>query len=76
MLPFWADLCISMKMYCLIVMLYRHIDDFLILNDDSIRISKIISVFVKFFSSGTAIRLFSDGQNCNDNSASIPCVNS
>ena len=59
-----------------VTLLSRYIDDFLILNDDSIRISKIISVFVKFFSSGTAIRLFSDGQNCNDNSASIPCVNS
>ena len=39
-------------------MLYRQIDDFLILNDDSIRIPKIISVFIKLFYSGTAIRSF------------------
>ena len=41
-------------------MLYRQIDDFLILNDDPIRIPKIISVIVKLFDSGTAIRSFSD----------------
>ena len=37
-------------------MLYRQIDDFSILNDDPIRIPKIISVFIKLFYSGTAIR--------------------
>jgi hypothetical protein len=37
-------------------MLYRQIDDFLILNDDPIRIPKIISVFIKVFYSGTFIR--------------------
>jgi hypothetical protein len=45
-----------MKMYYVVVMLFRQIDDFLILNDDSIRIPKIISVFIKFFYRETAIR--------------------
>ena len=63
-------------MYCLVVMLYRQIDDFLILNDDPIRIPKIISVIIKLFYSGTAIRSFSDSQNCNENSASLPSVTS
>ena len=45
-------------MYCLVVMLYRQIDD-LSLNDDPIRISKIISVIIKVLYSGTAIRSFS-----------------
>ena len=57
-------------------MLYRQIDDFLILNDDPIRIPKIISVIIKLFFSGTAIRSFSGSQNCNENSASLPCVSS
>jgi hypothetical protein len=35
--PFGADLSRSMKMYCLVVMLYRQIDDYLSLNDDPIR---------------------------------------
>ena len=65
-----------MKMYYLVVMLYRQIDDFLILNDDPIRIPKIISVIIKLFYSGTAIRSFSDSQNCNENSASLPSVTS
>ena len=65
-----------MKMYCLIVMLYRKIDDFLSLNDEPIRIPKIISVIIKLFYSGTAIRSFSDSQNCNENSASLPSVTS
>jgi hypothetical protein len=47
-----------MKMYCLVVMLYKQIDDFLIPNDDPIRIPKTISVFIKLFYSGTAIRFF------------------
>jgi hypothetical protein len=46
-----------MKIYCLIAMLYRQIDDFLTLNDDPIRIPKILSVFIKLFYSGTATRL-------------------
>jgi len=45
-----------MKIFSLVVMLYRQIDDFIILNDP-IRIPKIISVlFIKFFYSGIAIR--------------------
>ena len=64
-----------MKMYCLVVMLYRQIDD-LSLNDDPIRIPKIISVIIKLFYSGTAIRSFSDSQNCNENSVSLPSVTS
>jgi hypothetical protein len=39
-------------------MLYRKTDDFLILNDDPIRIPIIISVFIKLFYSGTAIKFF------------------
>ena len=64
-----------MKMYYLVVMLYRQIDD-LSLNDDPIRIPKIISVIIKLFYSGTAIGSFSDKQNCNENSASCPSVTS
>ena len=52
---FGEDLCRSTKMYCLIVMLYRQIDDFLILNHDPIRVPKIISVIIKLFYNGTAI---------------------
>jgi hypothetical protein len=37
-----------MKMYCLIVMLFRQINDVLILNDDPIRIPKFI-VIIKLF---------------------------
>jgi hypothetical protein len=47
-------------------MLYRQIDDFLSLNDEPIRIPKIISVIIKLFYSGAAIRSFSDRQNCNE----------
>jgi hypothetical protein len=61
-----------MKIYCLIVMLYEQTDDFLNLNDDPIRIPKIISVVIKL--SYTAIRPFSDSQNYNENSISIPSV--
>jgi hypothetical protein len=46
--PFEADLCRSTKMYYLVVMPYRQIDD-LSLNDDPIRIAKIISVIIKLF---------------------------
>ena len=45
-------------MYYLVVMLYRQIDD-LSLNDDPIRIPKIISVIIKLFYSWTASRSFS-----------------
>ena len=45
-------------MYCLVVMLYRQINDFLILNEALMRIPKIILVFIKLFCSGTAIRSF------------------
>jgi hypothetical protein len=65
-----------MKMYyCLVVMLYRQIDD-LILNDDLIRILKIILVFTKLFYSGTVISSFSDSQNCNEISVSLPSLTS
>jgi hypothetical protein len=40
-------------------MLYRQIDD-LTLKDDPVRIPKIISVIIKLFYNGTAIRPFSD----------------
>ena len=53
-------------------MLYEQTDDFLNLNDDPIRIPKIISVVIKL--SYTAIRPFSDSQNYNENSISIPSV--
>jgi hypothetical protein len=64
-----------MKMYYLVVMLYRQIDD-LSLNDDPIRIPKIISVIIKLFYNGTAIRSFSDSQSCSENSDSLPSVTS
>jgi hypothetical protein len=63
-------------MYCFVVMLYRQIDDFSILYDDPIKIFQIISIFIKLFYSGTAIRFFSDSQNCNEKSASLPSVTS
>jgi hypothetical protein len=44
-----------MKIYCLIVILYRQIDD-LSLNGDPIRIPKVISVIIKLFYGETAIR--------------------
>jgi hypothetical protein len=56
-------------------MLCRQIDDFLILNDDPVRIPNI-SVIIKFFYSRTAIRFFSGSQNCNENYASLPSVTS
>ena len=56
-------------MYYLMVMLYRQIDD-LSLSDDP----NIISVIIKLFYSGTAIRSFSVNQSCNENSASLPSV--
>jgi hypothetical protein len=62
-------------MYYLVVMLYRQIDD-LSLNDDPIRIPKIISVIIKLFHNRTAIRFFSDSQSCNKNSDSLPSISS
>jgi hypothetical protein len=62
-------------MYYLVVMLYRQIDD-LNLNNDPIRIPKIIAVITKFFYNGTAIWSFSDSQGCNENSASLSSVTS
>ena len=62
-------------MYYLVVMLYRQIAD-LSLNDDPIRIPKIISVIIKLFYNGTAIRSFTDNQSCNDNSPSLSSVTS
>ena len=53
-------------------MLYRQIDDFLIVNDDPMRIPKIISVFIKLFCSETDNRSFSDSQNCNESSFKSP----
>jgi hypothetical protein len=58
-------------MYGLVVMPCRQIDHFLGLNNDPIRILKIISVIIKFCNSGTAIRPFSDNENCNENSDSL-----
>jgi hypothetical protein len=63
-------------MHCLLVILYGQIDDFLSLNDTPTRIPKIISVIIKLFFSGTAIGSFSDSQNCNENSVSLPSVTS
>ena len=37
-------------------MLFRQIDDLLIINDDPVRIPEIVSVFITLFYSGTAIR--------------------
>ena len=58
-----------MKMYNLVVILYRQIDD-LSLSDDPIRIPNIVSVIIKLFYNETAIRFFSDSQNHNENYAS------
>jgi hypothetical protein len=63
-----------MKMYGIVAILYRQIDDFLSLNDDPIRIPKIISVIIELFYSETAIRSFSDSQNCNEHTVSLLCV--
>jgi hypothetical protein len=49
-----------MKMYCLVVMLYRQIDDFLIISDDPIRIPKIMLVIIKLFCNRTYIRSLSN----------------
>ena len=72
-------------MHSLVEMLYRQIDD-LSLNDDPIRIPKIISVIIKLFFfvfrdiklffNGTAIRSFSDSHSCNENSVNLPSVTS
>jgi hypothetical protein len=43
-------------------MLYKQKDNFLSLNDDPIRIPKIISATNKFFYSGTAISSFSESE--------------
>ena len=50
--------------------------DFLIINDKSIRIPKIISGIIKHFYNGTAIISFSGGLNCNENFAILPSVTS
>ena len=52
-------------------MSYRQIDD-LSLNDDPIRIPKIISMIIRLLYSGTDIRSFSNSQNCNENSHVLP----
>ena len=62
-------------MYCLVVILYKEMTKVLMMNEP-IRIPKIISVIIKLFYSGTAIRSFSDSQNCNENSASLPSATS
>jgi hypothetical protein len=46
-----------MKMYCLVVMPYRQIDD-LSHHDDPIRIPKILSVIIKLIFTGTPIKSF------------------
>ena len=58
------------------MMLYIQIDDFLSLNDDSIIIPKIMSVIIKLFYSGAAIVSFSDSENYNEKSASLPWITS
>lgn len=63
-------------MYYLVVMLYRQIDDILSLNDDPIRIPKVISVIIKLFYSGTSFSSFSDSEKCNENCISLLCVTS
>jgi hypothetical protein len=45
-------------MYCLLVKVYRQIDDFLFPNDDPIRIPKIILVIIKIFYSRIATKSF------------------
>ena len=60
-------------MYYLVVILYKQIDD-LSLNDDPIRISKIISEVIKLFYNGAAIRSFSDNQSCNESSLPVSQV--
>jgi hypothetical protein len=49
------NFCRTLKMYCLVVMLYRQIDDFLILNDDSVRFPKIILLIIELFYNRSAI---------------------
>ena len=55
--PFRAELYRSMKMYCFLVMLYRQTDH-LSLNDDPIRIPKIMSVSIKLFIVGPLLDKF------------------
>jgi hypothetical protein len=43
-------------MHSLIVMLYTQIDDFLIINDNSIRIPKTILLIIKLFYNRTAMK--------------------
>jgi hypothetical protein len=62
-------------MCCLVVMLYKQVDD-LILNDDLVRIHKSISGIIELIYSETANRSFSVNQNCNENSVIFPCVTS
>jgi hypothetical protein len=45
-------------MQLLVMMLYRQIDDFIILNDDPIRITKMILVIIKLFYNRTVIKTF------------------
>jgi hypothetical protein len=50
-----------MRLYCLVVMLYRHIYAFLILNDDPVGIPKIIlEIIIKIFYNRTAVKFFFD----------------
>ena len=55
--PFRAELYRSMKMYCFLVMLYRQTDH-LSLNDDPIRIPKIMSVSIKLIIVGPLLDKF------------------
>jgi hypothetical protein len=47
-----------MRIYCIIVMLYRQIDDFLILNDDPIRILKLYQYLLSSFIVGLLLGPF------------------
>jgi hypothetical protein len=58
-----------MKMYSLVVMLFRQIDDFLIPNGDSVRISTYALVIIKPFKRRTTITALC--KNHNENSASL-----
>ena len=53
-------------------MLYRQIGEFLILNNDSLRVPKIILGIIKTFIIGLLLNVYWY-QNCNENSDSLQC---
>jgi hypothetical protein len=52
--------CQSMKMYCLVVMLYKQIDGFLVSTDDYKRIYKFILIIIEPFIIRDAIKALHD----------------